>query len=70
MDLSGAQDEPDKSAVKNSKDFEEDNHTSAAGDPKKIRLDYTRRSVKEIIFHCAATPEGRHFDVKDVILIK
>lgn len=25
-----------------------------------------RRSVNELIWHCAATPEGRHFDVADI----
>ena len=29
---------------------------------------YTRplRSVRELIWHCAATPEGKHFDVSDI----
>jgi N-acetylmuramoyl-L-alanine amidase len=34
--------------------------------PLRITLRDTSRYIDEIIIHCAATPEGRYFDVRDV----
>lgn len=32
----------------------------------KIDIPFTRRSIKTIVNHCAATPEGKHFDANDI----
>jgi len=57
--------EPNKSAMSDLKPLS-GSHFTASGFNKKIDIPFTKRRINEIINHCAATPEGKHFDIDDI----
>lgn len=65
---SGTAIEPDKSAME-STEYETVDHSNndlIIAPPNPVTLLHTSRTINEIIFHCAATPEGRDFTVDDI----
>jgi N-acetylmuramoyl-L-alanine amidase len=60
--------EPDKSAMQHPAPIEEKGRDVAAPPPNvdSLTLLGTARAISEIIWHCAATPEGKDFTVADI----
>ncbi len=61
-----ARKEPDKSAIATSSVPSAAPFKPVKPAPLAITLRDTSRAIDEIIVHCAATPEGKYFDVRDV----
>jgi len=58
------QKEPDKSAIFNKAISIKNSH--AKGRFKKVKLEYTKRPINQIIVHCTATPSNKNFYVNDI----
>ena len=60
--------EPDKSAMAELAEDEGDHETPYGAPPNAATLALldTARPINEVIIHCTATPEGKHFTVDDV----
>lgn len=62
-----ARKEPDKAAINAPASVVQKQPARPAAEwSGQIALEYTKRPISEVIFHCTATPEGRRFDRTDV----